>query len=246
MVITANLSHREIAMNRGGVVEEDLFVVRSGPDFDRLRILDSDPTLKNGFKHLVCYLGEMCPQDGVHYILDVAEILRDKKMRADIKFVLIGGGPSLDELRKMSQTRGLDSFVEFTGRVSDSELCRYLSSADVCLDPDPYTEWSDQSTMNKMMEYMAFGLPIVAFDLKENRFSAQDAAVYATPNDVEQFAALLENLLENREIRKEMGKFGEDRVRSQLAWEYSKPHLMSAYSRVMTKKDRSLDGKRVN
>lgn len=237
VVITTNLSHREIALKRGNVASQDIFVVRSGPDFKRLKRLEPDHRLKNGFKYLVCYLGEMCPQDGVHHIIDVAEMLRNKRNRYDIKFVLIGGGPSLKDLREMSQARGLDSYVEFTGRVSDNELCRYLSSADVCLDPDPYTEWSNQSTMNKIMEYMVFGVPIVAFDLKENRFSAQQAAVYAKANDVEQFASLLENLLVDHDVRTEMGRFGEDRVRSELAWDYSKPNLLLAYSRAINKSE---------
>ena len=129
----------------------------------------------------------------------------------------------------MSHELGLDDFVTFTGRVSDADLCRYLSTADVCLDPDPYTEWADKSTMNKVMEYMTFGKPIVAYDLKETRRSAGAAAVYAPPNDTRAFADLLSGLLDDDERRAEMGEIGRTRVRDELAWTYSVPNLLAAY-----------------
>jgi glycosyltransferase involved in cell wall biosynthesis len=128
---------------------------------------------------------------------------------------------------------GLESFVEFMGRVSDRDLCRYLSTADVCLDPDPYTEWSNQSTMNKIMEYMAFGKPTVAFDLKENHYSAGEAAVYARPNRVEEFAKLIIELLNDQPRRQKMGELGLKRVQTRLAWDYSKPYLWAAYKKAI-------------
>ena len=128
---------------------------------------------------------------------------------------------------------GLHDFVTFTGRVSDHDLCRYLSTADVCLDPDPYTDWANQSTMNKIMEYMAFGKPTVAFDLKENRFSAGYAAVYAKPNKVQEFAGLIVELLDSPQTRQKMGNYGLQRIRSELAWDYSKPSLRDAYRKAL-------------
>lgn len=235
VVVTTNESHKQIAIDRGGVPQEDIFIVRTGPDFERLQIMEPEPELKDGRAYLVCYLGQMCPQDGVDYVLHAAKQLHEAHQRDDVKFVMMGGGPSLDELRRLNKVLATDRFVEFTGRVSDQDLCRYLSTADLCVDPDPYTEWSNQSTMNKIMEYMAFGKPTVAFDLKENHYSAQEAAVYAKPNDVNEFACLINELLNSTQRRREMGEYGLTRVHNQLAWNYSKPHLLAAYERLFSK-----------
>jgi glycosyltransferase involved in cell wall biosynthesis len=145
---------------------------------------------------------------------------------------MMGGGPALDKLKQKNISMGLESFVEFLGRVTDHDLCRYLSTADICLDPDPYTEWADQSTMNKIMEYMTFSKPTVAFDLTENRYSAQEAAVYVKPNDTQEFATMINQLLNDEETRLQMGTFGQERVRRELAWDYSKPALLAAYAKV--------------
>jgi glycosyltransferase involved in cell wall biosynthesis len=232
VVITTNQSHKVVAQRRGGVGAENIFIVRTGPDFERLQVLKPEPALKDGFSYLACYLGEMCEQDGVEYILDVAHTLHNKLNRHDIKFVMMGGGPALDKLKQKNISMGLESFVEFLGRVTDHDLCRYLSTADICLDPDPYTEWADQSTMNKIMEYMTFAKPTVAFDLTENRYSAQEAAVYVKPNDTQEFATMINQLLNDEETRLQMGTFGQERVRRELAWDYSKPALLAAYAKV--------------
>ena len=234
IVITTNESHKTIAKSRGFVAEDRIFIVRTGPDFDRLQQLPPEPELKDGLPNMLCYLGEMCAQDGVDLVLEVAKSLRDEHGRSDVKVVLLGGGPELEKLKQMNRDMGLDSFVEFKGRVSDHDLCRYLSTADVCLDPDPYTDWSNQSTMNKIMEYMAFGKPTVAFDLKENRFSAGHAAVYAKPNEVQEFTGLIVDLLDSPRDRQKMGKYGLQRARSELAWDYSKPYLLDAYRKTLS------------
>jgi len=232
VVITTNLSHREIAIKRGNVTPENIFVVRSGPDNERLQLKPPKPELRNGKKFLVCYLGEMCPQDGVDYLLESINYLVMKLNYHDAFFTLVGGGPALPLLKKRAKELGISHFVQFTGRVSDELLCDYLSTADVCVDPDPWTEWSDKSTMNKIMEYMVFKKPIVAFDLKENRYSAQEAALYTVPNDTKEFAKDILNLLKDENRRKEMGEFGIQRVQSTLLWEYSKSNLVKAYKNI--------------
>jgi glycosyltransferase involved in cell wall biosynthesis len=233
VVLTTNQSHKRVAMERGGVPADCIFIVRSGPDLERLKVLPAEPELKQGREYLGCYLGEMCPQDGVDRLLYAIEHLVKTIGRRDTTFVLMGGGAALKELRELNHELGLDEWVTLTGRVSDHDLCRYLSTADVCFDPDPYTEWADQSTMNKIMEYMTFGKPIVAFDLTEGRFSAQEAAVYAEPNDVEEFARLTDDLLNNKPRRREMGYFGRQRVESVLSWEHSAPSLLQAYTLIL-------------
>ena len=231
-VITTNQSHKQIAVERGGVAPTNVTIVRSGPDFERLKVLAPETELKDGKSFLVCYLGEMCSQDGVDLLLVVAEKMRNQLYRDDVKFVFMGGGPELAHIRSLKSEMGLDGIVELTGRVSDHDLCRYLSTADICVDPDPYTDWSDKSTMNKIAEYMAFGKAVVAFDLTENHFTAGDAALFVEPNDTDKMAQAIVELLEDTDRRQKMGALGTERVKNQLAWEYSVPHLYAAYEKV--------------
>lgn len=232
VVVTTNDSHKKIAMQRGGVDEDDIFVVRSGPDVDRLTVFESDSSWRSGHKHLLVYLGEICKQDGVDHLIRVMKILRDDLGR-DVHCVLVGGGPHQPAIADYAARIGVADRCTFTGRVSDNLLCHVLSSADVGVDPDPKTEWSDKSTMNKVMEYMFFGLPIVAYDLTETRTSAQDAAFYAQANDERALAVGIVKLLDDPDNRAHMGNYGANRVRESLAWEYSVPNLLAAYERAV-------------
>jgi glycosyltransferase involved in cell wall biosynthesis len=210
-----------------------VYVVRSGPDLGRLTIYPPDPAWRRGKRHLLVYLGEMCVQDGVDHLLRALQLLRDEMARADFHCVLVGGGPHQTALRDYAEKLGIGELCTFTGRVSDDELCRVLSSADLAVDPDPKTPWADMSTMNKIMEYMYFGLPIVAYDLGETRHSAQAAAAYAEPNVERELARGISALLDAPEQRAEMGRYGRERVRSSLAWEYSVPNLLAAYEHAL-------------
>ncbi len=232
IIIATNDSYKQVAIDRGGRSDEDVVVVRTGPDLQRLRILPAEQSLKQGRKYMVAYLGEMCPQDGVDYLLRSIDFFINEIGRKDVQFTLIGGGPAMEDLKKMSEKMGLSDHVMFTGRIPDEELCRYLSTADVCVDPDPYSEWADHSTMNKILEYMTFGKPIVSFDLTETRHSAQQAAVFVPPNNTEQFAAEIGKLLDDWEKREAMGKFGRRRVVEQLSWLHTHRNLIRAYDRV--------------
>ena len=165
VVITTNESHKRVAIHRGGKRPGDVFVVRSGPDLDRFTTYPADPSYRAGKPHLLVYLGEICKQDGVDYMVRAVKLLAGR--RGDFQVVFIGGGPHQPAIKAYAAEQGISDFVHFTGRVSDDELCRILSSATLGIDPDPKTPWSDQSTMNKVIEYMFFGLPVVAFDLHE-------------------------------------------------------------------------------
>jgi glycosyltransferase involved in cell wall biosynthesis len=235
LVIATNESYKKIAAQRGKVKEENIFVVRTGPDFDRLKELKPEPELKRGRKYMVCYLGVMGPQDGVDYLLRAAELITKKHRRDDILFVLIGAGDSFNDLKKLSTELGLQEHILFTGRIPDEELVRYLSTADVCVGPDPKNELNDKSTMNKIMEYMAMGKPVVSFDLKETRFSAGEAALYAKPNDIRDFANKILELLNDEKRREEMGKYGRKRVEEELAWSHTKKELIKAYQSVFAR-----------
>ena len=201
-----------------------------------LSLSNPNDALKYGKRYLVGYVGTMSIQEGLDILLDVALYLKNLG-RVDVHFTCVGGGPGLAGLRQMTVEKNLQDMVNFTGRVSDEELLAVLSTADVCVNPDKPCEMNDISTMIKIMEYMALSKPIVQFDLKEGRFSAQEASLYADNNNqVPDFAAKILWLLDNPEERSRMGRFGRRRVEEELAWEFSAVNLLAAYRRIFEKK----------
>ncbi|HET8641847.1 MAG TPA: glycosyltransferase family 4 protein [Pseudonocardiaceae bacterium] len=230
VVIATNESYREVALRRGHKRPQDVFVVRSAPAVDRFRQVPAEPELKRGKPHLLCYLGVMGPQDGVDYALRSLAALREELGRTDWHAVFVGAGDTFDAMVELSGRLGLSDAVEFTGRIPDADLVRYLSTADVCLSPDPLNPLNDVSTMNKIMEYMAMSRPIVSFDLREARVSAGDAALYAPANDVSEFAKLIAGLLDDPQRRARMGALGKARVEGPLSWSNSRTALLRAYA----------------
>jgi len=236
--MATNCSYKNLAETRGGLAPEDVFVVRNGPDLETFKPVPPNPALKYGRPFLVGYVGTMSVQEGLDILLEVA--LHIKNMgRNDIHFTCIGGGPGLPALRQMVVDKNLQDTVNFTGRVSDADLLEILSTADVCVNPDKPCEMNDISTMIKIMEYMALGKPIVQFDLKEGRYSAQDASLYSdTKNQIPDFARNILWLVDHPEERKRMGELGRKRIENELAWEYSVKNLLAAYERAFVKQSR--------
>lgn len=230
VVIATNESYRDVALTRGGKRPEDVFVVRSAPVVDRFRQVPPEPELKRGKPNMLCYLGVMGPQDGVDYALRALAKLRDDLGRTDWHAVFVGSGDAFDAMVALSKDLHLDDQVEFTGRIPDADLVRCLSTADVCLAPDPLNPLNDVSTMNKIMEYMAMSRPIVSFDLREARVSAGGAAVYAPANDELEFAKLTARLMDDPAERKRMGELGAARVAGPLSWANSAKALLAAYA----------------
>jgi glycosyltransferase involved in cell wall biosynthesis len=233
--IATNNSYRRIAIERGGMPPERVFVVRSGPSLERLKIVPALESLKCGKRFLVGYVGVMGRQEGIDLLLQAVQHLVHERNRKDIHFGLVGGGTSLDEMKGLARELGVAEYVTFTGRVPDAELLAMLNTADVCVNPDVANEMNDISTMNKIMEYMALGKPMVQFDLAEGRFSAQDASLYAKKNDPLDFAARIVELLDNPEQRARMGAFGRRRVQNELEWRYEAPKLLAAYDALWAK-----------
>jgi glycosyltransferase involved in cell wall biosynthesis len=229
VVISTNESYREAAITRGKKPADKVFVVRSAPVIERFRQVKPEPALKKGKPHLLCYLGVMGPQDGVDYALRALALLRDELKRDDWHAVFVGSGDTFDDMVTLSKELGLADVVEFTGRIPDEDLVRYLSTADVCLSPDPHNPLNDVSTMNKVMEYMAMSRPMVSFELREARVSAGEAALYAPENDELEFARLTARLLDDPSERERMGKLGKERVEGPLAWGNSQKALLAAY-----------------
>ncbi len=233
VVLSTNESYRGMAIQRGGVAPERAIVVRSAPDLHRFQATEPDPSLKNGRPYLVVYLGVMGPQDGVDLLIHSINTIVKERGRTDVSFVLIGSGDSYDGLRAMSEELALTHCVHFTGRIPDAGVAQLICSADVCVSPDPKNGLNDHSTMNKILEYMALEKPIVAFDLKETRYSAADAAVYATPNDPADFADHILALLDDPGKRRVMGESGRRRLATHLSWDRSERALLAAYAQVL-------------
>jgi glycosyltransferase involved in cell wall biosynthesis len=235
-VIATNDSYREIAMTRSGKRADEVTVVRTGPDLRRLRPGEPDPELRRGHRYLVAYIGVMGPQDGVDIVVRAADIVVRKLGRDDIAFTLIGSGDCFDDLIALRDELGLADHVEFTGRAPDELVMRIMSTADAGLSPDPKNPLNDVSTMNKTMEYMVFGLPVVAFDLRETRVSAGDAAVYVQPNDEQQYAEAIVAVLDDGPRRELMGKYARQRVEQELAWGHQEVTYLGVYERVLKKR----------
>jgi glycosyltransferase involved in cell wall biosynthesis len=234
--IATNQSYRRIAIERGGMRPDRVFVVRSGPSLERMKTLPPVEALKKGRRYLVGYVGVMGRQEGIDYLLRAAAHLVHEKKRSDVHFGLVGGGTSLDEMKALARALRVDDYVTFTGRVSDGALLGMLNSADVCVNPDVANEMNDISTMNKVMEYMALGKPMVQFDLTEGRFSAQSASLYARRNDAADLAERIAELLDDPARRAAMGAFGRRRVENELEWRYEAPKLLAAYAALWSQK----------
>jgi glycosyltransferase involved in cell wall biosynthesis len=227
--IATNESYKKIALSRGKMNPDKVIVVRSGPSLDRLKILPPKPELKKGKPFLIGYVGVMGQQEGIEYLLQAAAWIRHTLQRDDIHYGLVGGGPELEILKAKAIELDIADIVTFTGRAPDQDLLEMLNTADVCVNPDEYNPMNDKSTMNKILEYMAVGKPIVQFDLTEGKFSAAEASVYAKPNDAEDMAKQIVALLDNPQKRAIMGEIGRRRVEERFAWSYEAPKLLKAY-----------------
>ena len=231
--IATNESYRRIAIQRGGKRPEDVFVVRSGPDLSKIKPVPAVAEWRNGRRFLVGYVGVMGAQEGIDLLLEAVRHMVHDLGRTDVQFALVGGGSSLDEMKALSERLGLADFVNFTGRAPDQTLFEVLSTADVCVNPDRVNPMNDKSTMNKIMEYMAVGKPIVQFEVAEGRVSAGEASLYAAPNDPDDLANNILALLDDPDRRERMGSFGRERVERELSWATQIEPLLAAYERVL-------------
>lgn len=232
-VIATNESYRDRAVARGGKSQNEVFVVRTAPDLSRFSGVVPKLELKRSKQHLLVYLGVMGPQDGIDYaVRALSELARTRP--PDWRAVFVGDGDARVAAERLTGEFGLSDLVEFTGRVSDEVLLDYLSTADVCLAPDPRNPLNDVSTMNKILEYMACARPIVAFDLLEARRSAGEAALYATPNSEAEMAAHINYLLEHPDERKRRGCIGRRRIENDLSWAHSEEALLAAYDYALS------------
>jgi glycosyltransferase involved in cell wall biosynthesis len=231
--IATNQSFKDVAVARGGKDPERVFVVRNCPDLKTFRRPAVRSANKFGKPHVVTYVGFMGSQDGLDLLLESIEYIVKHENRRDTHFVLIGGGTVISELQATIASKDLEAYVTLTGQVKHEEVANYLSSADVGVAPDPKNAMNDHSTMVKIFEYMAFGLPVVLFDLKEGRRLADSAALYAVPNDPIDFANQIIKLLDCKKLREELGEKGRKRIEEGLNWEVEKVSLIRAYEMAL-------------
>lgn len=229
--IATNESYMEIAIKRGKMAEDKIQIIRSGPKLDRLKLLPPDIKFFKGRKYLVGYVGVIGGQEGIDLLLE--SVKHVVSIRKDIQFAIVGGGSDLEHMIQLSVKSGLNDFVDFYGRVPDDLMIAVLNSADVCVNPDSPTEMNNLSTMNKIMEYMALRKPVVQYDLKEGRFSAQEASLYARCGDTIDFANKIIQLIDDPGLRTRMGDFAYKRVINELSWDYEKEKLIKFYDRIL-------------
>lgn len=227
-----NESYKKIAVERGKMDPEKVIILRSGPKLNRMRIMPPKEELKRGYKYMVGYLGVIGQQEGVEYLLTAAKYIKEREN--NVFWGIVGAGPHLEALKKMATDMGLDDCVKFTGRIPDQQMLEYMNTADVCVNSDKYNRMNDKSTMNKVLEYMALGKPIVQFDLTEGRYSAQEASLYARNNDAVDMAEKIMELLKNPEKRKKMGEYGRNRIMTELSWEHTSQALTEGYRKFFS------------
>lgn len=234
IVIATNNSYKEIEIKRGHIKPEKIYVVRNGPDLQTFRLVEGDKELQKMGKKVLIYVGVMGPQDGVDYLLRSLREIVYSMGRNDFYCVIIGRGDAVEDLKVLRDELKLKDYVRFTGRIPIDDLMRYLSTADICLDPNPSNPLNDSSTWIKVMEYMALAKPIVSFDLKETRYSAQKAAVYVPPNYEKAYAKAIVELMDDPERRAKMGEFGQKRIKEKLAWKHVSKNLLIAYESLLS------------
>jgi len=234
LVISTNQSYRDVARERGGITDKRSIIVRNGVDISRFHRKTPRPELKRQFAYMTVYLGIMGKQDGVDRVVQAAHHIVHTFGRKDVLFVLIGKGECWHELQRLSEELQVADVMQFLGFVADDLLIDYLSTADVCLAPDPPDRMNQLSTMTKIMEYMACQRPIVSFDLLETRRSAGDAALYVEKEDTNMFARAVLALLDDESRREKMGRIGLERSVRLVGLDRSRKALLEGYSRLVT------------
>lgn len=230
VVMVVNESCRRIAVGRGRRDPRDVFVVRNGPSLQNIQRARADPSLRKGKRHLLSYVGMMGPQEGIDVMLRVIRNLATAHGRTDFHVHIMGGGTVLNAMRTYASELGISELVTFTDSVPYGDVMTGITTADLCLCPDPKTPLSDKCSLVKAIEYMSLGRAFVAFDLEEVRDAAGDAAEYAAAGDEAQFAALVNGLLDDPARRAHMGESGRQRVLDRLTWEHSISALLAAYA----------------
>jgi Glycosyltransferase len=232
VALATNRSVRSIALERGRVASDRVFIVRTAPKITTGNAR-ADVSLKKGRDFLVGYIGVMGSADGVNYLIEAAAHVVHTLGRRDVQFLLMGTGPEWSNLKALRDRLGLEEFVDLPGRVSDEFLFLALQTIDVGASCDPINSYNHGCTMNKVLEYMAFGKPQVMFDLKEGRESAAGGSIYVDENSAIKLGDAIVHLVDNPQVRERMGREAVERMGGPLRWERSVEQLLHAYERAL-------------
>jgi glycosyltransferase involved in cell wall biosynthesis len=230
-VIANNPTFADLAVGRGGARRQDVTVVRHGPDLRVLKPVEIVHDYRKGRPHLVLYVGIMGPQDGVDLLIRAVHHAVVELGRGDIQFLLVGAGPEKAAMERLSATLGVEEYVTFTGYLTGTDFLETLSAADIGVSPDPKNALNDCMSMNKILEYMSFGLPVVMFDLVEGRNLAGECGVYAENNDPADFAARLVALLDDPDRRQALAREARERAKL-FSWDKEAHALLAAYDEL--------------
>ncbi len=239
-VLVPNESYREVARRRGRVPRERVTIVRSAPDTTMMRPVRwsegaTSPTVTGipAGRHLIAYLGVMGPQDGVDQLIDCMDLIVHGEGRDDVHAVLMGFGDCLEDLREQTARLGLSDHITFTGAADAGLITEVLSRAEIGIVPDRLTTFTDRSTMNKAMEYMAYAVPVVGFDLTETRRTIGHTGVLVEAGDVEGLANQILHLLDNVDLRVRLGVEARRRIASDLDWADQARTYVSVFDEFM-------------
>ncbi len=238
--IATNETFKQIAIERGGMDADRVFIVRSVPDLKRFKRLEPNAALKNGRRHLAGYVGIMGAQDGVDLLIEAMDDLVHTQGRRDIQCAIVGSGTELPALQKMAQDKGLSDYITFTGFLSGEPLLKAFSTFDIGVIPDPKNSYNDKISMNKVFEYMSLGIPFVSFDLIEGKKASGDAAIYARNNDPKELAAQMARLFDDKELAGALSAEGTIRARQLLKWENERARLLAAYDLALSDKRKTV------
>lgn len=231
--IATNDTFKDIAIKRGGMSPERVFVVRSIPDLTRFKRVAPKIELKNGRRNLIGYVGIMGAQDGVDLLVEAMHDLVNTKGRQDVQCLIVGSGTELPRLEAMVAEKGLKDYVTFTGFLSGEPLLQAFSTFDIGVIPDPKNTYNDKISMNKVFEYMTLGIPFVGFDLIEGRKASGEAALYAENNDPLDLAEKMARVLDDVDLRGALSEEGASRAKALLKWETERSRLLAAYELVL-------------
>jgi glycosyltransferase involved in cell wall biosynthesis len=227
-VLAANESHADVARGRGHMGSDNVTVVRNGPpaSWTRLPMVMREGELA---PVRLAYLGTVADQDGLEGIVEVLSCLRYRTPAVDAVLTVIGDGSARHKFEAALKRSGLATRVTITGWVTPDRVPVLLQDADVCVDPAPATILNERSTMIKLMEYLALGKPVVAYDLLETRRTVCDAAMLVRPGDAQAFAEQIAMLAQDPVLRSTLAHRARDRAR-ELTWERSESELLAAYA----------------
>jgi glycosyltransferase involved in cell wall biosynthesis len=231
-VISTNESYKEIANRRGKKSKDKIFVVRNGPDLSNITVIPPDIDFRDGFDFLVAYIGKIASQENFDNLLRIAKLIVCEKGLCNIKFVVMGSGPDFDEMQELSEEMSLSKNIEFTGYIPYNRLLGILDQCDIGVHPEYTNEYTNKSTMLKIMDYMLMGKPIVQFESKEGRVTAGKSSLYISDNDEMNFADAVVRLLHDPSRRKEMGEIGRNRIIESLHWGIQKQNLNRVYHKL--------------